>query len=172
MNPKEDTLATHLMLTEITARMRTWLDRAIHCMDQLDDVQVWYRPNDESNAIGNLVLHLVGNLKQWIIGAIDNLPDMRDRPAEFNAESGYSKLMLVNLLKETVEGACKAIEAMPPSRVTEAMRIQDMDVTVANAVVMAVSHLGLHVGQIQYIGKMLLSDAYVGSSEPRERKPK
>jgi hypothetical protein len=168
MNSKEDTMATHLMLTEIVARMRIWLDRAIHCVDQLSDVQVWYRPNDESNAIGNLVLHLVGNLKQWIIDAIGNLPDTRDRPAEFNAESGYSKMILINLLKQTVESACKTIEAMPPMRVTEAKRIQGMDVTLANAVVMAVSHLGLHVGQIQYIGKMLLSDAYVGSSEPRE----
>jgi hypothetical protein len=172
MKPKEDSVAAQLLLTEIVARMRIWLDRAIRSMDQLDDVQVWYRPNAESNAIGNLVLHLVGNLKQWIIGAIGNLPDMRDRPAEFNAESGYSKLMLINLLKETIENACKTIEAMPAMRVTEAKRIQGMDVTLANAVVMAVSHLGLHVGQIQYIGKMLLSDAYVGSSEPRERKQK
>ena len=172
MNPREDNIAAQLMLTEIVARMRLWLDHAIHCIDQLDDVQVWYRPNEDSNAIGNLVLHLVGNLKQWIIGAIDNHPDTRDRPAEFNAESGYSKSMLINLLKETVEGACRTIEAMPPSRVTEAKRIQNMDVTLANAVVMAVSHLGLHVGQIQYIGKMLLSDAYVGSSEPRQTKSK
>jgi hypothetical protein len=141
-------------------------------MDQLDDVRVWYRPNQESNAIGNIVLHLAGNLKQWITGAIDNHPDTRDRPAEFNAESGYSKLVLISLLRETVESACRTIEAMPPSRVTEAKRIQNMDVTLANAVVMAVSHLGLHVAQIQYIGKMLLSDAYVGSSEPRERKSK
>ena len=167
MNPKEDALATQLMLTEIVARMRTWLDRAIQGMNQLDDVQVWYRPNAESNAFGNLVLHLVGNLKRWIINAIGTLPDTRDRPAEFNAESGYSQLMLINLLKEAVEGACKTIEAMPPTRLIEAMRIQGMDVTLANAVVMAVSHLGLHVGQIQYIGKMLLSDAFIGSSEPR-----
>jgi hypothetical protein len=172
MNIEEDTMATQLMLTETVARMRIWLDRAIHCMDQLNDVQIWYRPSAESNAIGNLVLHLVGNLKQWIIDAIGNLPDTRNRPAEFNAESGYGKMMLINLLKETVESACKTIEAMPPARVTEAKRIQGMNVTLANAVVMAVSHLGLHVGQIQYIGKMLLSDAYVGSSEPRERKQK
>jgi hypothetical protein len=165
-------MAAQLLLTEIVARMRIWLDRAIHCINQLDDVQVWYRPNDESNAIGNLVLHLVGNLKQWIIGAIGNHPDTRDRPAEFNAESGHSKLMLLDLLKETVEDACTTIEEMPPNRVIEAKRIQGMDVTLANAVVMAVSHIGLHVGQIQYIGKMLLSDSYVGSSEPRERKPK
>jgi len=172
MKPEEDLLATHLMLKEIVARMRLWLDRAIHCMDQLDDVQVWYRPNAESNAIGNLVLHLAGNLKQWIIDAIGNLPDTRDRPGEFNAESGYSKMMLINLLKETVERACKTIEAMPPIRVAETKRIQGMDVTLANAVVMAVSHLGLHVGQIQYVGKMLLSDRYIGSSEPRERTAK
>ena len=90
--------------------MRLWLDRAIPCMTNWT-MYSW--SNADSNAIGNLVLHLVGNLKQWIIAANDSHPDTRDRPAEFNAESGYSKLLLIDLLKETVEGACRTIEAMP-----------------------------------------------------------
>jgi uncharacterized damage-inducible protein DinB len=172
MEPNEDNVATRLMLAEIVARMRTWLKRAIDCIDQLNDEQVWFRPNASSNAIGNLVLHLVGNLKQWILGGIGNQKDFRDRPAEFNAEAGYGSRELRELLRDTVEDACQTIEDMPPNRVREAKRIQDMDVTLAHAVVMAVSHLRLHVGQIQYIAKMLLSDAFVGSSEPREKQPK
>ncbi len=80
--------------------MRLWLDRALLCIDQLDDTQVWYRPNPQSNAVGNLVLHLVGNLRQWILGGIDNLPDTRDRPAEFSAASGRTREELRSLLKE------------------------------------------------------------------------
>jgi hypothetical protein len=168
MRSNEEKDSAQLLLTEVVARMRTWLDRAIHCIDQLDETQVWYRPNASSNAIGNLVLHLVGNLRQWILGGIDNQPDTRDRPLEFKTTYGYSKNQLRNLLKHTVEQCCKAVQEMPASRVTERKRIQGVDVTLAHAVVMAVSHLGLHVGQIQYIGKMLLSDAYVESWKPPE----
>ena len=172
MNSNEENIPTQLMLTEIVARMRLWLDRAIHCIDQLDETQIWYRPNDSSNAIGNLILHLVGNLHQWILGGIDNQEDVRNRPAEFNARSGHTKQQLRDLLKDTVGKCCSIIEKMPLSRVTEVRRIQDMNATLAFALVMAVSHLGLHVGQIQYIGKMLLAEGYVESWKPLETNSK
>ena len=166
MNATTDNEATRLLISELTARMRLWLDRGLLCIDQLDDTQVWYRPNPQSNAVGNLVLHLVGNLRQWILGGIENLPDTRDRPAEFLAASGRTRVELRGLLKGTVEECCKVIDKMPVSRVTERKRIQGEDVTIAAALMMAVSHLGLHVGQIQYIGKMLLGSAYQESSKP------
>ena len=74
MNSTTDDEATRLLISELTARMRLWLDRALLCIDQLDDTQVWYKPNPQSNAVGNLVLHLVGNLRQWILGGIDTSP--------------------------------------------------------------------------------------------------
>jgi hypothetical protein len=150
--------------------MRLWLDRALLCIDQLDDTQVWYRPNPQSNAVGNLVLHLVGNLKQWILGGISDLPDTRNRPAEFSAPSGQTREQLRSLLKETVEECCRVIDKMPVSRVTERKRIQGEDVTIAAALVMAISHLGLHVGQMQYIGKMLLGSAYQESWKLKEER--
>ncbi len=163
MNSTTADEATRFLISELVARMRLWLDRALVCMDQLDDTQVWYRPNPQSNAIGNLVLHLVGNLRQWILAGIENLPDTRDRPAEFSAASGHTRKQLQNLLKDTVEECCRVIDKMPAVRVLERKRIQGEDVTIASAVVMAVSHLGLHVGQIQYIAKMLLGSAYRSS---------
>ena len=168
MSSTGDDEATRLLISALTARMRLWLDRALLCIDQLDDTQVWYRPNPQSNAVGNLILHLVGNLRQWILGGIADLPDTRDRPAEFSAASGRTREELRSLLKETVEESCKAIDRMPANRVTEKKRIQGENTTVAAALVMAVSHLGLHVGQIQYIGKMLLGDAYQESWKPKE----
>ena len=168
MNSTGDDTATRLLISELTARMRLWQDRALLCMDQLNDTQVWYRPNPQSNAVGNLVLHLVGNLRQWILGGIVDLPDTRDRPAEFSTASGHTKEELRSLLKETVEECCRAIDRMPVNRVTEKKRIQGEDTTIAAALVMAVSHLGLHVGQIQYIGKMLLGGAYQESWKPKE----
>ncbi len=168
MNSTRENEATRLLVSELTARMRLWLDRALLCIDQLDDTQVWYKPNPQSNAVGNLVLHLVGNLRQWILGGIDDLSDTRDRPAEFAAASGRTREELRSLLKETVEESCTAIDKMPVNRVTERKRIQGENVTIAAALVMAVSRLGLHVGQIQYIGKMLLGSAYQESWKPKE----
>jgi hypothetical protein len=168
MKPNEENESTELILSEIAARMRLWMDRAIQCIDQLSEDHIWYRPNPASNAIGNLILHLVGNLRQWVLGGIGNLPDTRDRSVEFTTKSGYTKIQLGNLLKDTVEECCRLIEKMPGHRVLEKKRIQDEDTTIAYALVMAVSHLGLHVGQIQYIGKMLLSDAYLESWKPKD----
>lgn len=170
MKPNGVKDSTDLMMSEIIERMRLWLDRAIQCIDQLDEAHMWFRPTPSSNAIGNLVLHLEGNLRQWILGGIGNQPDTRNRPAEFTARSGFSKGELKNLLKDTVEECCRVIESMPTNRVAETRRIQNEDVTIARALVVAVSHLGLHVGQIQYIGKMLLSDSYQESWQPKDTK--
>jgi hypothetical protein len=166
----QDTNAASLLLAEIATRMRVWLDRAEACIDQLDEAHMWYRPNPSSNSIGNLVLHLVGNLRQWILGGIGNQPDTRDRPAEFAATAGRSKSQLISLLHDAVEQSCDLIGKLPANRITERKLIQDEDVTIAYALVMAVSHLGLHVGQIQYIGKMLLADSYKDSWKPKEPK--
>ena len=82
LKERADREATRLLLRETSRRMRTWLERALACIDQLTDEQLWYRPNPSSNAIGNLVLHLVGNLRQWILGGIGDVPDTRDgRPS-------------------------------------------------------------------------------------------
>ena len=159
-----------LLIAEIVVRMRLWLHRAEQCLGQLEEAHIWYRPNPSSNAIGNLVLHVVGNLRQWILGGVGNQTDTRDRPAEFAATSGLSKNQLVSLLHEVVEQSCEIIEEMPSNRIAEMKRIQGEDVTLGYALVAAVSHLGLHVGQIQYVGKMLLSDAYKESWKPKEIK--
>lgn len=170
MKPNGVKDSTDLMISEIVARMRLWLDRAIQCIDQLDEADMWVRPTPSSNAIGNLVLHLEGNLRQWILGGIGNQPDTRNRPAEFSARSGFSKSELKKLLKDTVYQCCSVIESMPRNRVAETKTIQNEDVTIARALVVAVSHLGLHVGQIQYIGKMLLSESYQESWQPKDAK--
>ena len=151
---------TRLLVSEIAARMRLLLERAQLCLDQLDDSQAWYRPNPESNAVGNLVLHLVGNLRQWILGGIGGVPDARDRPAEFAATTGLTTSALKALLSAAVEDSCRTIEGMPLARVTERKVIQGEDTTISYALVMAVSHLGLHVGQMQYVAKMLLGSGY------------
>ena len=166
--PWSGTVATRLMVSEIAARMRIWLDRALLCVDQLDESHLWYRPNPSSNAVGNLILHLVGNLRQWILGGIGGEPDDRDRPTEFSARSGQTKEELRAALKETVEKCCELIEDVSAHKVLERKVIQNEEVTVASALMMVLSHFSLHVGQMQYIAKMLLGDAYKESWKPKD----
>ncbi len=158
--------AADALKKEISDRMRLFLANAERCLAQLDNEKVWYRAHPRENAVGNLVLHLVGNLRQWILGGVGGLPDTRDRPAEFSALKGRSRDELAGMLRDTVEECCRVIDELPPTRITEAKRIQDTDTTIAYALVTAVSHLGVHVGQIQFITKGLVGETYKESWTP------
>jgi Protein of unknown function (DUF1572) len=158
------------VVKEIANRMKDLLERAELAIKQLDDAQVWYRRDPTDNAIGNLVLHLVGNLRQWILGGLADHADTRDRPVEFSTQSGLSKAELMHMLRDTVEASCHTIRNLETERITEPRRIQDTDTTIAYAIVMAVSHLGVHVGQIQFITKSLLNDRYQVAWTPSPKK--
>jgi hypothetical protein len=140
--------------------MKLLLQSAENCMSQLQEAHVWYRAHPRDNSIGNLVLHVVGNLRQWILGGIDGRSEARDRAAEFSTSKGQSKDELARLVHETVQDCCHVIESLPIGRITEARRIQDADTTIAYALVMVVSHLAVHVGQIQFMTRSLLQEAY------------
>jgi hypothetical protein len=165
-----DSDAASVLLREISNRMQQLSGRAELAMAQLDDSHMWYRSNPGDNAIGNLVLHLVGNLRQWILGGLAGQPDTRDRDSEFKTTAALSAVRLTEMLRATVEECRKTIESFPVGRITEARRIQETDTTVAYALVMAVSHLGLHVGQIQFIAKAILKDSYKVAWIPPEKK--
>jgi hypothetical protein len=150
----------NVLLKEISDRMRRLLRTVEQCMGQLDDGHIWYRAHPRDNAIGNLILHIVGSLRQWVLGGIGGQPDTRNRPAEFSTLQSKSKDELAKILRETIEECCSVIESLPTVRIIEPKRIQDTDTTIAYALVGAVSHLSIHVGQMQFIAKSLLQDAY------------
>src|ERR1051326_2653826 len=75
------------------------------CVESLTDEQVWWRPNDASNSIGNLVLHLNGNVRQWLVASFEKLPDARDRPREFSAREQTSRADLLQALETTLRQA-------------------------------------------------------------------
>jgi Protein of unknown function (DUF664) len=81
-----------------------WL-RFRACVEPLSDEQVWWRPNESSNSLGNLVLHLNGNVGQWLVASFNRLEDRRDRPAEFNAQGGISGAALIARLGTTMQQA-------------------------------------------------------------------
>jgi uncharacterized damage-inducible protein DinB len=136
-----------------------------HSVDLLDDDQVWWRPNEDSNSIGNLLLHLSGNVRQWIIAGIGGAVYARDRQREFAERSRIGKAELLDLLKTTLAEADEVLakietEVADSRSDAPLQRIcapQGFKQTVLDAVSHVVGHLGYHTGQIVYITKLLES---------------
>jgi len=140
--------AEHIFLEFSVAKLRQYLARIHACLDHLDEEQVWRRASESSNSIGNLCLHLAGNVRQWILHGIGGEPDVRRRDDEFAARGGVQKTELLARLDETVRRACGLLEALPPGRLLETTRPQNYDVTVLEAIYHVVEHFSGHTGQI------------------------
>ena len=127
------------------------------CLDRLSDADVWWRPNEASNSIGNLILHLCGNVTMWIVGGVGRLPFERNRQLEFDERRHISAEELRGRLTKTVRKADEVLAGIEPIELTSRRTIQDYDVTVLDAIYHVVEHFGMHTGQI-----ILLSKARVG----------
>lgn len=125
------------------------------CVESLSDEQVWWRPNEASNSIGNLVLHLNGNVRQWLIASFNHLDDGRDRPAEFNERSAIPRSVLISRLGATMEEASQVLAHLTEADLLSTFEIQGYKVSGLQAVYQVIEHFGLHYGQITYITKML-----------------
>jgi uncharacterized damage-inducible protein DinB len=134
------------------------LDRIEKCLGRLTEDQIWSREHDSENAIGNLLLHLAGNVRQWIISGVGATPDIRDRDSEFNARTGHAKADLLAALRRTVEEACQVLESLPHERLEVTIHVQKYDVTVIEGIYHVVEHFAHHTGQIIFATKLLTGE--------------
>ena len=125
------------------------------CVGPLTPEQIWWRPNEASNSIGNLLLHLNGNVRQWLVASFNQSPDERDRPAEFAAAEGFSAPQLLEKLGVTMNEAGDVLKRLTEADLLAPYEIQGYHVTGLEAVYQVVEHFGLHYGQIAYIAKSL-----------------
>lgn len=114
---------------------------------------LWWRPNEQSNSVGNLLLHLEGNVRQWIVGGIGGAQDTRNRASEFAATEGASKEQLLTHLEKALAEADAVLAGLSPDRLDERLEIQARKVTVLDAVYQVVQHFALHLGQIILVAK-------------------
>lgn len=135
-------------------------ERIRHCLLQLDDAQVNWRPFDAQNSIANVVLHLCGNLRQWIISGLGGAPDVRNRPAEFSDRHNYSRDELLDRLAGVVSEAATVLSKVSGAQLLGPRRIQGFDVTVMHALWDTISHFVGHTHEIVYITRLQLRDAY------------
>jgi uncharacterized damage-inducible protein DinB len=123
------------------------------CVERLSDEQVWWRPNEASNSIGNLVLHLNGNVRQWLVAPFSGLKDGRDRPAEFAERQRLPAAALLEKLGATLQQASEALSRLTEGELLATYQIQGYTVSGLRAVYQVVEHFALHYGQIVYITK-------------------
>lgn len=135
--------------------MEQYWPRLRECVASLTDEQVWWRPNDQSNSAGNLLLHLNGNVRQWLITSFTRVDDARDRPAEFGERAMISTSALLDKLGATLQEASAVLERLTEADLAALYEIQGYQVNGLHAVYHVVEHFGMHYGQIVYITKML-----------------
>ena len=136
-------------------RLELSFSRIEACLGKLGEEQVWARGGESENAIGNLVLHLSGNVRQWIVAGVGGAPDIRQRDGEFSARGGRSISELLERLRGTVAEAAAVIAEVTPDRLAERVVIQKYDVSVLEAIYHVVEHFSLHTGQIIFATKLL-----------------
>ncbi|HUI53650.1 MAG TPA: DinB family protein [Bryobacteraceae bacterium] len=137
------------------AELRQLAGRIKTCLGKLTEEQVWARGSDNENAIGNLVLHLCGNVRQWIVSGVGGQKDLRDRPSEFAARGGVTLPELAERLHGVVEEAAAVLGSVSAARLAERIEIQKYEVTVLEAIYHVVEHFSGHTGQIMFATKMM-----------------
>jgi uncharacterized damage-inducible protein DinB len=125
------------------------------CVESLTESQLWWRPNEASNSIGNLMLHMNGNMRQWLVASFNKQEDHRDRPAEFDADELLPAAALVEKLDATLQEASQVLARLTAADLLAEYDIQGYHVTGLYAVYQVVEHFAMHYGQILYITKNL-----------------
>lgn len=153
-----------MAITEISREFREYaagkleehFGQVRRCAALLSDEQLWFRPNDRSNSVANLLLHLNGNLRQWMLGGLAGRSIERHRQSEFDARGGLPREQLVEPLARTIAEVCEVIRALDDAALARRYRIQAYDVSGVAAVLHIVEHFAFHTGQIVTTTKWLL----------------
>ena len=141
------------------ARSRYWLTKEYpiklrHCVEALPRNAVWSRPNPTSNSIGNLLVHLTGNVTEWVLGGVGGRQISRYRAGEFAQSDGAEAKKLLDDLENVLSEADTVLGALTESDLQRSLVIQDRETTVLAAVYHVVEHFSMHTGQIIFLTKM------------------
>lgn len=135
-----------------------YLPKIERCLERLTDEQVWWRASERSNSVGNLLLHLAGNLRQWVVCGVGGAADGRVRDREFAERRNVPREELLSTLRAAVSEADETLSRLDPAALLETRRVQGLDVTLLTAVFHAVEHFSMHTGQIILLAKLLADE--------------
>jgi len=126
-----------------------------YCLATLDEDRLWWRPGEHTNSVGNLVLHLCGNLSQWILATLAGDPYQRHRANEFEADRVHGRDELAEKLSTVVAACAAVLERTDPEDLAQVREVQSYSTTTLGVVLHAMEHMAYHTGQIVYVTKQL-----------------
>jgi uncharacterized damage-inducible protein DinB len=138
--------ARHRIVSGLPAQIRASLEA-------LDEAEIWHRPNEKSNSVGNLVLHLCGSTRHFLGRGVGGSDFQRDRPAEFAEKGPIPRAELLKRLEETVAEADRVLAGLDPARLLETSDRAGQPFTLAQLLLRVCNHWSLHTGQIVYVVK-------------------
>lgn len=147
------TLST-LLLIEVRRRLFTeCIPRARQCLNMLTEAQIWQRPNNNSNSVGNLILHLNGNVRQWILNGLDKQPDIRQRQSEFDERGPLPTTQLLYILDQLEMDVQPVLESISTEQLIATHDVQGFEETGIGILIHVVEHFSYHVGQMVWAVK-------------------
>jgi hypothetical protein len=169
MDKREQEIAA-LFLEHSCRKLQTMVGDLGVCLGRLTDSQIWERSGEYENAVGNLVLHLCGNMRQWIMHGVAGDTDVRVRDAEFSADGGMGAEELMGRFAITVSEAREVIASLPAERLVERINPQYGEVSVLEAIYQVVGHVQQHMGQIIMLTKQITEeDLDLTMPRPRQK---
>jgi len=148
------------LLTDARLFLRgNYLPKIERCLDALSEEDVWWRANNGSNSIGNLILHLDGSTRAWILGVAGGRRVVRDRDAEFAERGPLAKSALLARLRSTLAEADEVLAMLDEATLLERRASSSGEVTVLWAVLHGVEHFAMHTGQIIMLAKVRATSA-------------
>lgn len=129
--------------------------RILKCLNEVDETEIWLRSNKNSNSLGNIILHLCGNIRQYIISSLGETEDLRIRDEEFSAKDGFNKSELFTKLNATINDAIAVIESLNEERLLKLYSVQGFDLSGIGIIIHVTEHYSYHTGQIAFWIKQL-----------------
>ncbi len=162
MNAQEEHDA--LLVTAFNEAIMSELSDAIakirHCLQQLSDDQIWWRPNESMNSIANLILHLCGNVRQWVVAGLGNAPDLRNRPQEFSQRDRIPASQLMEMLDNIALEVRHTLHDLTADNLIQRRIVQSFDVSGVGALIESIAHFRGHTQEIIHMTRMQLGESY------------
>ena len=170
MKPRNSSTAKLFLAGSQHSLAMQHLPRIIKCLQMLPEKETWWRPNAASNSVGNLVLHLSGNIRQWIISGLGGAPDTRKRDLEFAERGPIPRGKLSARIHKTVREACVVLNRLSEESLSRTYRIQGFRISGIHAISHVVEHFAYHTGQIIFVTKLKLGKDLRFTRLPSEKR--
>src|SRR5689334_18520344 len=165
----DNAIVARAYLEEACRQLAEATSQIKHCLNQLNDDQIWWRPTPSQNSIANLLLHLSGNVRQWIISGVGGEEDIRRRPDEFLEQGPIAKDELLRRLDDVMQKAAAVMKVAAPEDLLKHRRIQGSDRTGLVAIFDSVAHFKGHTQEVICLTRMQLEEKYKFNWAPSTR---